>query len=197
MRHRNDWRDRAHPESERRQPLEDDFGQADYSTDYTYDPETRRGYRLEPDPRDVRDYGQADYGHAYAYDPELRRGYRRDDGEGRRDFGEMTPREREAYEARRGEPRTWQGRAPQGGDARRRRSVSDRVLWVAVTEALTRARGLDTSDIEVMVEDGEVTLNGTVRRREDKRRAEDLADIHDVENVQNNLRLRRRWSFGF
>ena len=192
MRDRNDWRDRPPPERDR--PLEDDFGQADYSTDYSYDPEARRGYRLEPDPRDVRDYGQADYGHAYAYDPELRRGYRRDGGEPRRDFGEMTPSEREAYEARRGEPRTWQGRAPPG---QRRRGASDRVLWVAVTEALERARGLDTSDIEVMVEGGEVTLNGTVRRREDKRRAEDLADIRDVENVQNNLRVRRRWGFGF
>jgi hypothetical protein len=84
------------------------------------------------------------------------------------------------------------GRAPS-----RRRGPSDRVLWVAVTEALERARGLDASDIEVQVEDREVTLNGTVRRREDKRRAEDLADLHEVENVQNNLRVRRHLSFGF
>ena len=36
---------------------------------------------------------------------------------------------------------------------------------------------------------GEVTLNGRVRTREDKRRAEDLVDrVSGVTHVQNNLR---------
>ena len=40
--------------------------------------------------------------------------------------------------------------------------------------------------------DGEATLTGTIARREDKRRAEDIADrVSGVSHVQNNLRLRR------
>jgi osmotically-inducible protein OsmY len=48
----------------------------------------------------------------------------------------------------------------------------------------------------VLVDDAEVTLNGTVRRKEDKRRIEDIADLDEVRHVQNNLRVRdggRRW----
>ncbi len=38
---------------------------------------------------------------------------------------------------------------------------------------------------------GEVTLNGTVTSREQKRRAEDLVeDLSGVKHVQNNLRVR-------
>ena len=47
--------------------------------------------------------------------------------------------------------------------------------------------------IEVQVDNGEVTLTGTVESRQDKRRAEDIADrISGVKHVQNNLRLRQR-----
>jgi len=46
----------------------------------------------------------------------------------------------------------------------------------------------------VMVDNGEVTLNGTVRRKPDRRRIEDIADIDGVRHVQNNLRVRSgRW----
>ena len=39
-------------------------------------------------------------------------------------------------------------------------------------------------------------LNGAVRRKVDKRRIEDIADIDGVRHVQNNLRVRDRgpWS---
>ena len=193
MRYRSDWRDRedVRREPARDRPREDDFGQADFNTDYGYDPKYRRGYRVDPDPRDVRDYGQADYTQAYGYDPVLRTGYRRDDYAHAREAGPLDDDRGE-------EPRSWRDRAGSmfGRETPRRRGPSDHVIWVAVTEALERARGLDASDIEVLVENGEVTLNGTVRRREDKRRAEDLADTRDVANVQNNLRARHHWGFG-
>ena len=49
---------------------------------------------------------------------------------------------------------------------------------------------LDASGIDVKVDSAEVVLTGTVERREDKRRAEDLAEsISGVSNVQNNLRV--------
>jgi osmotically-inducible protein OsmY len=66
-----------------------------------------------------------------------------------------------------------------------------------IVERLEDERGLDLRDVEVVVEDAEVTLNGRVRRKDDKRRIEDIADIDGVENVQNNLRVgdRPRWTF--
>ena len=44
--------------------------------------------------------------------------------------------------------------------------------------------------VDVVVENAEVTLNGTVRHKGDRRRIEDVADIRGVRHVQNNLRVR-------
>jgi hypothetical protein len=187
---RFDWRDR---DEDRRgyssdRPDREDFGQADYSSDYGYDPDTRSGYRTDRlQPRD--DYGQADYSTDYAYDPD-RGPYRRfsdEDPQARRE-----DRRDERHDERRGEreQRSWLS-------PRRRRGPSDRVLWAVIVERLEDERGLDLRDIEVLVDDGEVTLNGTVRRKEDKRRVEDVADVRGVRHVQNNLRVRDRghWTF--
>jgi len=77
------------------------------------------------------------------------------------------------------------GKGPKGytrSDERIRDDVNDR---------LTDHGHLDASDIELTVSGGEVTLNGAVTRREDKRRAEDLAEqVSGVKHVQNNLRVR-------
>jgi len=71
------------------------------------------------------------------------------------------------------------------------------VLWAVIVERLEDERGLDLRDVEVIVQDAEVTLNGHVRRRADKRRIEDIADIDGVRHVQNNLRVHDRghWTF--
>ena len=81
--------------------------------------------------------------------------------------------------------------------ARPRRGPSDRVLWAVIVERLEHERGLDLRDLEVVVRDAEVTLNGTVRHKADKRRIEDVADIDGVRHVQNNLRRRdhSHWTF--
>ena len=66
---------------------------------------------------------------------------------------------------------------------------SDERIREDVNDQLTEDPHLDASDIEVHVMDGEVTLNGQVRSRADKRRAEDIADrVSGVHHVQNNLR---------
>lgn len=196
---------------DRRDPRQDDFGQADFSNDYGYDPERRSGYRAaDEESRRTDDFGQADYSTDFAYDPDRGRGYRRyydedrgyeervePDRRGERRMERENPRRDEAV----GEPRrSWSERATSffsgrdEGEERRRRGPSDRVLWAVIVERLEDQRGLDLRDVEVVVDNAEVTLNGTVRRKDDKRRIEDLADLHGVRHVQNNLRVReRRW----
>ena len=197
---RFDWRGR---DEDRRggpdRPRErDDFGQADYSADYGYDPDTRSGFRREERLRADDDFGQADYSRDRVYDRDRGGPYRRYADERDRDAPPEGDPERD-------ESRSWldrAGAALTGRDAsdRRvhgRRGPSDRVLWAVVVERLEDERGLDLRDVEVVVEDAEVTLNGTVRRKVDKRRIEDIADVDGVRHVQNNLRVRDRghWAF--
>lgn len=77
----------------------------------------------------------------------------------------------------------FRGRGPRGyrrSDERIREDVNDR---------LTEDPWLDASDIEVDVSGGEVTINGRVRSRADKRHAEDIVErVSGVGHVQNNLR---------
>ncbi len=92
---------------------------------------------------------------------------------------------------RRREQDEHRGRGPKGyarSDERIREDVSDR---------LTDDGWLDASDIEVQVSNREVTLTGAVNSREDKRRAEDLAEtVSGIQHVQNNLRVKNRQGAG-
>jgi hypothetical protein len=75
------------------------------------------------------------------------------------------------------------GKGPRGwpGDERIRDEVSD---------VLTHDPGVDASDVEVDVEDGEVTLLGTVADRGQKRRAEARAErVRGVRDVHNRIRV--------
>ena len=87
---------------------------------------------------------------------------------------------------RTGAGRNHTGRGPKGyrrSDDRIREDVCDR---------LTDDPQIDASDIEVAVINAEVTLTGMAREREDKRRAEDIAEsISGVREVHNSLRLKR------
>lgn len=61
-----------------------------------------------------------------------------------------------------------------------------------VCDRLSEDDRLDASDIEVQIQNDEVILTGSVHSREDKRRAEDLAEsISGVRNVENRLRVSR------
>ncbi|HRO61082.1 MAG TPA: BON domain-containing protein, partial [Burkholderiaceae bacterium] len=77
------------------------------------------------------------------------------------------------------------GRGPRGysrSDERIREDVNDR---------LTDDPFVDASGIDVKVADSEVTLEGSVEHRSDKRRAEDIAEqVSGVRHVQNNLRVK-------
>jgi len=154
---REDWRNRYdYVNGPLRGVPHDDFGQADYSVEYGYDPARRSGFRAVPDgPRASAEYGQTDSSP-----------------------GSRGPQPR-SFDA----PRT---------DVRGRREPSDRVLWAVIAERLEDQHRLDLSGVELRVDEGEVTLNGTVRHKADRRRIEDIADIEGVRHVQNNLRVRHR-----
>jgi hypothetical protein len=77
------------------------------------------------------------------------------------------------------------GRGPKGyqrSEERIREEINDRLT----------AHGLvDATDIEVRIQNGEVTLSGFVDSREAKRAAEDCAeDVQGVREVHNHLRIR-------
>lgn len=70
---------------------------------------------------------------------------------------------------------------------------SDERIREEVCEALTRDPYVDASDMEVRVDDCEVTLDGTAMSRRMKRDAEDIAHaISGVQQVHNRLRVARR-----
>ncbi|MBS0362386.1 MAG: BON domain-containing protein [Proteobacteria bacterium] len=197
---RQDWYDRE-DEARRmaRRRDREDFGQADYSRDYSYDPDSRSGYRASHDRRPaVYDFGQADYSDDYAYDETERRAYRHRRADG-------APYDDDTRFPRRDEQRSWTERAGDFLSGHRRdedygpraRRMSDRALRDVIVDRLEAQRNLDLRDVEVLVEDREVTLNGRVRNKADKRRIEDIADIDGVRHVQNNLRAHdhTHWTF--
>lgn len=87
-------------------------------------------------------------------------------------------------------------------DAERRREIdhrgrgpanytrSDERILEDACDTLTGDWGVDARNVQVTVQGGEVTLDGRVESRRQKRRAEDIVhDIAGVSHVQNNLRI--------
>lgn len=86
-----------------------------------------------------------------------------------------------------GESRTqgqFRGKGPKGYKR------SDERIREEINDILSDDDRLDASDIVISVENGEVSLSGTVSDRASKRRAEDLVeDIFGVTNVENRIRI--------
>jgi hypothetical protein len=170
---------------EHRAQHRDDYGQADYADGYPggqdFEAQQRRRHRGDydpdryiPNPRE----GRGEEGRSW---------WNRTQDEFSSLFGDDEAKRRREWDEQRAEaPGEHRGRGPKGyrrSDERIRDDVSDH---------LTDDPHVDASHIEVAVADGEVTLSGAVFRREDKRRAEDLAErVSGVTHVQNNLRLNR------
>ncbi|GMA15217.1 hypothetical protein GCM10025871_15480 [Deinococcus metallilatus] len=69
---------------------------------------------------------------------------------------------------------------------------SDDRIREQVNDALEDEHGVDASDIEVQVQNGEVTLTGTVNDRNQKRMAEDCVErVRGVKDVHNRLRVQQ------
>ena len=115
-------------------------------------------------------------------------------GEGQRGPGES----RGFYEDDRGtthqfahrQEMNYSGRGPKGyrrSDERIREEICDR---------LTDDWRVDATEVEVTVNNGQVTLAGSVHSREEKRKAEDLVEaIAGVQDVHNTLRI-SQWDDG-
>jgi hypothetical protein len=77
-------------------------------------------------------------------------------------------------------PMSYRGRGPKNW------RPSDERIRETVNELLTDHDGVDATDVEVVVENGDVTLTGAVGSRWEKRLAEDIAascrGVHDVHN---------------
>ena len=132
---------------------------------------SRHGYEQVDD----RDYGR-DYGREERRDPasyerlnEGRGGWRRVEGD-----------------------QVWTARGPHSGRGPRGWRRSDERIREDASERLADHPRIDASDIEMTVQDGEITLEGTVDSRWTKRAAEDaVQDISGVQEVHNRLRVRR------
>jgi hypothetical protein len=181
----------------------DDFGQADFSRDYEYDPRSRTAVRHEDVREPARDDRRLITGDGHGY----RANERFMDRDRRSGPGRDDRREENRGERRLDDPRTWFG----GGRDHDRDGVDDRYarrhdtdrdargrydpdeqIWREVCERLADDRRLDARDIEVDVRGGEVTLRGMVEDRDQKRRAEDLAEVAGVADVHNHLTIRNR-----
>jgi osmotically-inducible protein OsmY len=141
-------------------------------------------------------YGQSGYGQS-GFDYDRDRYGRGGEGRGGEDrgwwdrasdavaswFGDEEAERRRRMDQWRDERR---GRGPKGyrrSDERIREDVNDR---------LSDDYYLDASEVEVKVENTEVTLTGTVPSRHEKRRAEEIAEnVSGVSNVENRLRVKR------
>jgi hypothetical protein len=86
----------------------------------------------------------------------------------------------------------WATPGPHAGVGPRGYQRSPESLRERVCERLEQAGYIDASDIEVKVENEEVTLTGSVSDREQKRLAENCAEsVRGVSDVHNRLTIRR------
>src|SRR5690606_41957621 len=121
----------------------------------------------------------------------------RDRGGGRDDGGSWLERAGEEVSGwfggdddDRREERGYRGHGPSGY------TRSDERIMEDACDALTQDWGVDARQISVTVSNGEVTLDGTVPSRQQKRRAEDCVDdLSGVTHVQNNLRVQQPQSW--
>jgi hypothetical protein len=124
-----------------------------------------------------RDYGSSGYGTS---------GY----GLGGHGTGRERDWGRPFREARDYVSREWVTTGPHSGRGPRNYQRSDERIREDLCERFTQHSYLDPSDIDIRVQNGQVTLDGSVSDRWAKRTAEDIAEnVTGVTEVQNRLRI--------
>ena len=147
-----------------------------------------------------RDYGSRDYGRmGYSgsgggYGRNEDRGFfERAGDEVASWFGDEDAERRRRMDAQQDERGSQRGSQFHRGRGPRGYSRSDDRIREDVNDRLTDDPYIDASEIDVTVNNCEVTLSGTVDDRRTKRRAEDMVEtISGVRHVQNNLRVRQQ-----
>ena len=162
------------------------MGTGDYDNSYGYNRDIYRNSNMGS--RSSSDYRYGSQGSDYNYGrDDYRRGNDRDWWDKTKDevsswFGDDDAQRRRRMDERRGD---YRGKGPKGytrSDERIKEDVNDR---------LSDDSSLDASDIEVSVQNCEVTLSGTVNTRWEKRRAEDCAEsVSGVKNVENRIKVK-------
>ncbi len=85
------------------------------------------------------------------------------------------------------------GEGPHAGRGPRGYVRSDERIREEIIDRLIRESWLDPTDVDVQVQNGEVTLTGAVETRREKRLAADLAEnVPGVRNVFNRIQIGRR-----
>ncbi len=167
-----------------------------------------------------RDYGpgaQRDYGREYNQGGQ--REYRRDEDRGDRGYvqqgqgalrGQETYQRNQGYESRdRGMPaygpqygqggytgggqnEDWRAPGPFTGRGPRGYQRSDERIREEVSDRLSQHGRIDASDMDVQVQNGEVTLGGNANSRDEKRMAEDVAaSVPGVSDVNNQIKVKQ------
>lgn len=106
-----------------------------------------------------------------------------------RSYASRTGHSRPNYSRTDSSQSTYQGVNYSGMGPRGYRRSDQRILE-DVCDRLTEDPRVNASDVEVKINDGVVTLSGTVQSREEKRAAEDCVEsVAGVKDVSNNLRV--------
>lgn len=134
-------------------------------------------------------YGMGDYGGAPGYG-----GYRGYGGRGGGMRGEGWGRRMGGTDRGfgYGEHEGMEARGPHYGKGPKGYRRSDERIREDVCDTIAQQGYIDASDVEVKVENGVVTLSGTVAARHEKRTLEQMVErVHGVDEVRNEMRLRR------
>src|SRR6185436_11753121 len=100
-------------------------------------------------------------------------------------------------ESNRGRQSEYGGRQSFAGRGPKDYQRSDERIREDISDRFTDDHMLDASGITVQVQGGEVTLSGTVTDRDQKRRAEDMAEsCSGVKDVTNHIRVERTQQSG-
>ncbi len=167
-----------------------DYGYS-YTGDYTrdYDPD----YQRPPDPGWRGNYNR-DYGYSYTGDrtrdddADWDRGY---DVEPDLAYRSFEPGSYTQEPSQRTVSGWWLITGPYSDVGPRGYRRADDRICEDVCDRLTQHGQIDASDIEVRVDNGEVTLAGMVDSRRTKRMAEDVVEsVAGVRDVHNELRVR-------
>ncbi|MGO4571324.1 BON domain-containing protein [Microvirga sp. 2TAF3] len=171
-----DWRDVVGEDRRR--------GMTGYGVDYSRSQDPYMGYGSSYE-EDRDRYGSGYFGRGSRDYGDERSFFERAGDEVRSWFGDEEAERRRDMDMRRS-AQYHRGRGPKGyqrSDERIREDVNDR---------LTDDPHIDASEIQVTVSSREVTLDGTVGSRFEKRHAEDIAEfVSGVTHVQNNLRVQQ------